>query len=1242
MYRLQTSSAAEQCETLQRTGSSSSLLSLVGGSIKRRSKRRLSKVSRGGLSGFGDTSSKENEEGSSRKDLVHPLNSHLLACIQTLQSGSKHRKRMTEETMSTDSDSDEGVVDDDRSPEPIVADSKSLQEQTLSCMLEVLVALTKLFEVGNAIKAADKSKSGRKSPLMPTCSVKSVMGNIFSFLNVFESSMNIQRQAVLCLVEMASLFPVTLCEQLLTLIKWIGGTDQGHSIFLQIDNVHNLHLMDRLISTAIPALLKVSSSRTEAGLKVLDVFVRGLPDLPADYPRRSLTLYVGLVRGLADVTAPTPLSETGINKRVSKQFALSGWLWTAAVTFFNTDYPSEDTANFVFSLLTDLFNQFELIYQLGAWQQCFRFYLYLISNPSALNLRKAQENRPKRPRLDISREESCDCDYGFLLKHLSISDSANLVNPLVVDGRKRSRPSDDWVSRSGGEIRLWPLLANISAFFTNLLETPGHRIRQQNAVKDSLDNIQESFEDIVQLIVQLLISSTASTIEVNDIEDDAITRKDAIANLQSLLVKMNGLMSSQTFLKAVSRLMSFKQTNLTRKALELLLAKLESLTIKCPNAAQLLTKQGVEPPPQIEKMLKEGLVATLDILSSSVVASSDILSSDRNATLHLSCLQKLAQLLGEAYPEKLVKVLDHLLSVNVSNWWPSDNDGVSKTVKMATEAADVRTMVCLFAFECLAHLSPALISIRGANSSMATRNRIRRALRFALDHASTACGLANRPMGSTTAIAGTFRSCEQHLQAGVTLMIGAFEFSTKASANDRSELILQVLNEEAPSAKLNGHGGLSEALDASLFTFVFRTTNINLAVATKAKAERSSVSLKQSAAIINRLRNQLVALPESIYSLRLSYDLLKDAKPETDSDLLSGGLEFISRHADRMFSLSANNDVDLDASRPGEGLDNILDITYTSEPLLIWNIIHLGLEFHPVSTTQKESVGGVAMAAGMACASLLAALNHDNRLQLIGQCLRWLVSDSPNASVVMTRLESFFAVIHRLASKLAVQSFLNLIKEAFLPHLFVCTLSLLSGEHRSKKVKKIADQLELPYLASCFSSGISRATSSIAGSCARATYTAITAWLQAEAASSTCLDIAGTEAVLALPQLIAQPLSVSTLGLTEIDLVPCVDAFLRAIGGDEALLRPFGSSLCALLRNNHWQIRLAGVHLLRQTFEILTEGDSGDLGLVACLQPEMYTALSEAMEDKKSEVEAAANRLFAELEAVGATMENRE
>ncbi|VDO07572.1 unnamed protein product [Rodentolepis nana] len=1236
MYRLQTSSTVEKRESLQRTGSSSSLLSFVGDSLKLGTKRRSSKLGRGRLTAFGDTSSKENEEGSSMKDLVHPLNSHLLACVQTLQTGSKHRKRVADETMSTDSDSDEGVVDDDHNPETKVSNSTNLQEQTLACLLEVLIALTKLFEVGNKIKSADKSRSGRKSPLMPTCSVKAVMGSIFSFLHIFELSVNVQRQAVLCLVEMASLFPVTLCEQLLTLIKWISGTNQGHSIFFQIDNVQNLHLMDRLICTAIPALLKVSNSRIEAGLKVLDVFVRGLPDLPTNHPRRCLTFYAGLVRGLADVTAPTPLTETGINKRVAKQFALSGWLWTAAIAFFNTNYPTDETANFVPSLLTDLFNQFELTYQLGAWQQCFKFYLYLISNPSVLNLKKAQENQSKRPRLDISHEESCDCEYNFLLKHLSKSDRVNLFDQVSLSGRKRSR-SSDCVPRSGSEIRLWPLLANVSAFFTNLLETPGHRIRQENAVKDSLVKIQESFEDIVPLVVQLLISSTTSTIEADVSDDDAITRKDAIVNLQSLLVKMNGLMSSQTFLRSVGRLMSFKQTNLTRKALELLLAKLESLTSKCPNPAQLLTKQSVKPLPKMENTLKEGLVDILDKLSSSIITSSNILSSDRNTILQFSCLQKLAQLLCEAYPEMMVKILDHLLSINVSNWWPSDSDGVSKTAKMATEAADVRSMVCLFAFTCLAHLSPSFISIRGPSSSLVTRNRIRKALRFALNHASTACGLADRPVGSTTAVTGVLRSCEQHLQAGVTLMLGAFEFSIKANIDDQSELVLQVLSEEVSSVNRNGHAS-SEALDASLFKFVFRTTNLNLAVATKANPERSSVSLKQSVALLNRLRNQLVALPESVYTLRLAYDLLKDAKPDTDSDLLSGGLEFISRHADRMLAVSAKGSVDLDASASGEESSNTLDITYASEPLLVWNIICLGLECHPVSSAQNGLDSNVAKAAGMACASLLTALSHNSRLQLIGQCLRWLVLDSPSSSVVMSRLASFFTVLHLLASKLSVQNFLNLIKETFLPHLFICTLSLLSGENRSKRVKNIADQLELSYLAKCFSSGISNANSSIAGSCARATYAAITAWLQAEAASSTCLDTAGTEAVLALPQIIVQPLSFPILGLTEIDLVPCVDAFLKAINGDEALLRPFGSSLCALLRNAQWRIRLAGVHLLRQTFEILTEGDNGELGLLACLQTDMYTALTEAMEDKKPEVEAAANRLFAELEGAGVTM----
>lgn len=195
----------------------------------------------------------------------------------------------------------------------------------------------------------------------------------------------------------------------------------------------------------------------------------------------------------------------------------------------------------------------------------------------------------------------------------------------------------------------------------------------------------------------------------------------------------------------------------------------------------------------------------------------------------------------------------------------------------------------------------------------------------------------------------------------------------------------------------------------------------------------------------------------------------------------------------------------------------------------------------------------------------------------------------------------------------------------------------------------MAAQLELPHLLTCFSTGIPKAFGSIASACARAAYAAISAWLRAESSLSACLDTAGTDSVLTLPQVLALPLGAAGLGLSEVDLVPCVAAFLGAIAGDEALLRPFAASLCALVtRKSQWRTRLSALRLLKQTFDTLMEGNVGkvdrsgsrDLGLAACLRSDILASLSEAMEDEKPEVEAAANRLFADLEAAGAVMES--
>lgn len=77
MHRLESTALTEKRETLSRENSSTSLSSFVSG-LKCGAKRRKSS-NRGKLSAD-DDSIKENESGlSKKKDLVHPLNSHLLS-----------------------------------------------------------------------------------------------------------------------------------------------------------------------------------------------------------------------------------------------------------------------------------------------------------------------------------------------------------------------------------------------------------------------------------------------------------------------------------------------------------------------------------------------------------------------------------------------------------------------------------------------------------------------------------------------------------------------------------------------------------------------------------------------------------------------------------------------------------------------------------------------------------------------------------------------------------------------------------------------------------------------------------------------------------------------------------------------------------------------------------------------------------------------------------------------------------
>lgn len=96
-------------------------------------------------------------------------------------------------------------------------ETANLREQRSSCAFEALVVLTRLFAEGNRLAATSGDKKSTKnssrnspSPMAPLMSVTTVMDTIFQCLSVFKETPSIQRQVMLCLIEMASLFPVCL------------------------------------------------------------------------------------------------------------------------------------------------------------------------------------------------------------------------------------------------------------------------------------------------------------------------------------------------------------------------------------------------------------------------------------------------------------------------------------------------------------------------------------------------------------------------------------------------------------------------------------------------------------------------------------------------------------------------------------------------------------------------------------------------------------------------------------------------------------------------------------------------------------------------------------------------------------------------------------------------------------------------------------------------------------------------
>ncbi|VDK26534.1 unnamed protein product [Taenia asiatica] len=201
-------------------------------------------------------------------------------------------------------------------------------------------------------------------------------------------------------------------------------------------------------------------------------------------------------------------------------------------------------AGLVSPLLIDLFNQFDLSVQLSSWQLCLKFFLDLLANPDRMKEKNTSFPNAKRPRLEISTASpssdspasSSVSDYGFLLRHLSCSGSAGEATPTR-PSLSCKRPLVEKMS-STGDIRLWSLLSGLSAFFSGLLDSAGHHLRQKEAIDSGSEKaVQEAFGSVVGLTVQLLLACSSFQSEMSD-AGDSTNKKNAIQNLQFVLIKV--------------------------------------------------------------------------------------------------------------------------------------------------------------------------------------------------------------------------------------------------------------------------------------------------------------------------------------------------------------------------------------------------------------------------------------------------------------------------------------------------------------------------------------------------------------------------------------------------------------------------------------------------------------------------------------------------------------------------------
>ncbi|XP_018650906.1 hypothetical protein Smp_162600 [Schistosoma mansoni] len=1144
-------------------------------------------------------------------DLITPLVNHLTS-ILNMEQNLKQIEANTNQANVLESDTDSDLeslpgdlsdihMDQEAADISLVNEDSCIRPLLRQCIYKLLICITTIFAEGNRVKRPHRKRSYRKTPTDQTgllyglTSAQVAVDPIFLCLTVYPDWMSLHQQVLLCFIELSVMFPSALCHHLVSLVQWVACNRQ----LMRLDNAHNLSILGRLILVTVPALIRASSEQISAGLYVLYLFVIRFAEFSTNLARRRLALYAVLIRGLSQVTGP-----------------------------FITD--SELNQSFTQKQITDEIKPTKKVEGAARGNEC------------KISL---------RPKESWVGSWLWVTSLVFLNKNWQIQSVDNAI--------QKSEQVQTSLNNSAVVTlnEIWSLVNRTTQFIVALIRNPDYYDKVQTAFSDP-SGLSAVYGRLVEHIVQLMLVVATFLTKVKKSDEkmtDVVSCADeTLSGLQSILVQILDSVPGRVFISMILDLFSCENRGLRRKALDLLSAKLTSLTANVQPVPILIdfTKMNYKSFLKSHKHLvsrnfvdlNRTMEAGLVQFTGKLISFYNLKSGKMDGSLRtkhttvlgsgfsrqcLACLRSLTKLLAYRYPGEFMRALDSLMTVP-SNWWitvdvtDAHPASVNSTDEPLVESnshghhfgsslAESRSLACLFFVECLQRLPPQSLYPEAS----ATTSRLSWLLSFALDHGYTCTSFASSPKLSVKQcslnspcksdrymklVTGTMHSRDQHL-----LSKGDYSSENTESA------IGKWLEFESTTKKNTNNSVYQEPVAVTLLSLMFQLRKDNLSTLTGCNPERSGPVFRQISNLIEHIHKLFRHVTEVSYLL-ISIQIVIEKASKTNSNiLLHGALSFLSDFGESMAPIEENGVI---ASKDENQLQSFATM-HATHPDLTWRLIHTCLctVVNRLNEVDSRNIAELKNNDMLLClyrsvASLISSLPDDNtRLKICQQLLTWVnVRNNEEESgdqikditdQMLLRLSVVFRIIERISDYLNTEEFSELSKQMYLVDYIVLIFIIAVGK-KFKGAKKLSNRLGFGRSLQCYSDG---ATSCVL-ICIHASLSCLHKWLIGEVKNVGCLDAASIgESVQYIPSVLIGLLDISCPSshvppISEIDIQDVLGSYLNAICGDEAYLRPLGSALTErIMHSTYWRTRLAAIRLLKFVFnhsndhEIDNDGD---------------------------------------------------